>query len=1024
MKKDYIDPSMLSRESRLTVKFNNTPKTDISSIQSFGKKFNLETKILSKGSKGIEAQYVGKRKDCESLLNYLYNLNQSSGNSLFREVQKLFRDSKGVRMSLKEKINLFKKAKETKMALEDAHKFKDVDPREGESKKEFLARFMNETKSEYPDEKQRYAVANSYWEKKGKDSIKDSIIKQEGNLKLILDNIGEYTLLYKNKPIATFDKDQRSDAITEFYNCTNKAFLMNEYGIKDSIKDDRFYFGKEEYEKYGDKVYRALRGKIITKHIDEAKQPGGLEYEARKLGMDMYDLLGCLEGMCYNGKARELPPGDSYKVNDSIKDAEEYFEVVTHWKRDFRSGDIKKFNTLEQAKQESKKRLKAQSSKDPINYIEIKRFFKGDDGHLYYDPTKYWRATDSIKDSKVYIVYKKDINDNHIIDDMGSFETYQEALQESNKLNKGNKDKNIYYMVSSRLNDSIHDEYTSFLGNYGFDFMKGSGDYETWYLKYDDEDFNKLVNRMRAEYPKMIVSASPSQKTIYIQKSKYGVKDEVADEDIDSLSKEEQQAIDDYKKAISGTTDVKLLELYSHILREEIEHLEELQGAKQGEFEDSKIGDLTLNEYLPEIEKLVKTNKSGIIEYGKALANKKVSNPNYKDFATRFTFDIFYKMKWKIPSVKEMSENSGKDSYIGSLFKQAFKNAGISLNEEDYKLKDSIKDKESASVREAISLLEGQLAKEYGYTLDRNYINFGDGSRSPISTQVYMRLKELGYNKQSMNKSNIVKVPNMNLKQMQDYCENYKCMVTQVSGREYKLEGRDAPEVIKELKADGYVKDSIKDANPKYILSVLNIITWKNEGRYASDYYGRYDSEKILDRFFKKHPEYDYDNQYFVSIEEYNGQSYRDSIKDARELKYTFWVKLNIAGDTGRQMERILPTNDDNKAIELMKNEFKSRIKEIKVMHKQEIQSTNQYLLVKGRRSYDPEGLNIGSDTKILYKGTLERCTSELNNLYNKEKNEKANGKSVSPIRENSFEVYYTNSQNKYVYQVIKEYKK
>lgn len=43
------------------------------------------------------------------------------------------------------------------------------------------------------------------------------------------------------------------------------------------------------------------------------------------------------------------------------------------------------------------------------------------------------------------------------------------------------------------------------------------------------------------------------------------------------LSDEEKQAIEDYKEAISGTTDLKLLKLYAHILQEEIEHLEELE---------------------------------------------------------------------------------------------------------------------------------------------------------------------------------------------------------------------------------------------------------------------------------------------------------------------------------------------------------------------------------------------------------------------------------------------------------------
>ena len=40
----------------------------------------------------------------------------------------------------------------------------DVEPRSGESKDEFISRFMEETKSEYPDEKQRVAVAYSYWD--------------------------------------------------------------------------------------------------------------------------------------------------------------------------------------------------------------------------------------------------------------------------------------------------------------------------------------------------------------------------------------------------------------------------------------------------------------------------------------------------------------------------------------------------------------------------------------------------------------------------------------------------------------------------------------------------------------------------------------------------------------------------------------------------------------------------------------------------------------------------------------------
>lgn len=54
---------------------------------------------------------------------------------------------------------------------------KDVQPRKNESKDDFISRFMEETKKEYPDEKQRVAVAYSYWDRaKG---IKDSENSEE-----------------------------------------------------------------------------------------------------------------------------------------------------------------------------------------------------------------------------------------------------------------------------------------------------------------------------------------------------------------------------------------------------------------------------------------------------------------------------------------------------------------------------------------------------------------------------------------------------------------------------------------------------------------------------------------------------------------------------------------------------------------------------------------------------------------------------------------------------------------------------
>ena len=73
----------------------------------------------------------------------------------------------------------------------------------------------------------------------------------------------------------------------------------------------------------------------------------------------------------------------------------------------------------------------------------------------------------------------------------------------------------------------INEDYSGFLGNYGFNYLKGKGDYEYWYYK-DSEDkktFNRVVDRIRKEYPDFIISsgiADGDTPTIYIQKSMYG----------------------------------------------------------------------------------------------------------------------------------------------------------------------------------------------------------------------------------------------------------------------------------------------------------------------------------------------------------------------------------------------------------------------------------------------------------------------------------------------------------------------
>ena len=73
-----------------------------------------------------------------------------------------------------------------------------------------------------------------------------------------------------------------------------------------------YYFGQEAYETHGIVVKSALSGHSVSKRIDLADQPGGLKYEADKLGIDMFDLLRCLEGMCYDQEATELDASTYY----------------------------------------------------------------------------------------------------------------------------------------------------------------------------------------------------------------------------------------------------------------------------------------------------------------------------------------------------------------------------------------------------------------------------------------------------------------------------------------------------------------------------------------------------------------------------------------------------------------------------------------------------------------------------------------------------------------------------------------
>lgn len=80
---------------------------------------------------------------------------------------------------------------------------------------------------------------------------------------------------------------------------------------------DDYYFGKELFEKNGELVRDELGGQIISKRVVDADKPCGLRYNAEKVWMDLYDLLGTLEGMCHNGWATEID--DSHYIVHAAK---------------------------------------------------------------------------------------------------------------------------------------------------------------------------------------------------------------------------------------------------------------------------------------------------------------------------------------------------------------------------------------------------------------------------------------------------------------------------------------------------------------------------------------------------------------------------------------------------------------------------------------------------------------------------------------------------------------------------------
>lgn len=137
-------------------------------------------------------------------------------------------------------------------------------------------------------------------------------------------------------------------ATREAYAQTNPdSYNADDYDNVYSSEDYEEYFGQNAAKMHGDLIADRLSGRTISKRRDTAEEPGGLIYEANELGIDMWDLLEALEGMCREGRAKEIDDStyqvlgatyaDDYDDVYSSEDFEDYEDEIQQVDQEFTS---------------------------------------------------------------------------------------------------------------------------------------------------------------------------------------------------------------------------------------------------------------------------------------------------------------------------------------------------------------------------------------------------------------------------------------------------------------------------------------------------------------------------------------------------------------------------------------------------------------------------------------------------------------------------------------------------------------
>lgn len=219
----------------------------------------------------------------------------------------------------------------------DSKSVKDVKPRKGESKEDFISRFMEETKEEYPDQKQRLAVAYSYWERRNKKSTKDSKIKDSQRKVLVSnityyvdedyfdeDDIEDYIADHYDEDDDDFDEDSARDNAIESLSDRAIGEMEDEVGSEFELKIPDKYVSDEEVKEYIEGYINKYGSSSCPCSVDTFDWEWIKNKKSTKdsLDADLIELL-VANGTCDNKKIAK-----QYVIKMSQKEKEELWKSI------------------------------------------------------------------------------------------------------------------------------------------------------------------------------------------------------------------------------------------------------------------------------------------------------------------------------------------------------------------------------------------------------------------------------------------------------------------------------------------------------------------------------------------------------------------------------------------------------------------------------------------------------------------------------------------------------------------------